>query len=155
MWVSPRTDAPGKFKTGLRLPLPEGKTLDLFAWDELKRDARLETTDEELRILHVAVTRAQRRLVLSGVASFEEVPDPTEANPHATALTQIYDPTGLDDGIEMPAPTAAPGMEFEPPATHVEVTLIRPEDSEGIVNVIEPEPDRPSEEMMAVMASRL
>ena len=60
-----------------------GPGLDLFRLQQtLKDQARTDKTDEELRILHVAMTRAESRLVLGGVADFEEDPlTRPEANP--------------------------------------------------------------------------
>ena len=141
IWISPRIDAPGKFETGLSLPQAGGaSSLGLFGWDSLRERARTDTTDEELRILHVALTRAKRRLVLSGVVPFEDIKDPTEANSHAVSLTQIHPPESLADGILIPSPSAPVEFGVEFPASHVEVTLLRPEDAEGLDRVLEPEP---------------
>lgn len=142
LWISPRVDAPGKFDTGLSLPRPgEAKSLGLFGWDSLRDRARLETTDEELRIFHVAMTRAKRRLVLSGVANLEDVKDPTEAGSLATCLTQVCGEEEIANGIAIPPPEAPTDRKVEFPASHVEVTLVRPEDSDAFSKVIEPEPD--------------
>lgn len=142
LWISPRVDAPGKFDTGLSLPQPGGaNALGLFGWDSLREKARLETTDEELRIFHVAMTRAQRRLVLSGVANLEDVRDPTEAGSMAACLTQVYGGEELANGIPIPPPRAPEEVEVEFPASHVEVTLVRPEDSDAFSKFIEPDPD--------------
>ncbi len=135
IWISPRNDDPGKFEVGLRLPVPGGSRLDLFAWEELSAQSRIDLTDEELRILHVALTRAESRLVLSGVADLEDVPDETEANSFATRFTQIY---GVDD---FPGTIPVPGPDFleEPengtPSISVEVTLNRPESAEVLAEV--------------------
>src|SRR5690606_30679094 len=110
IWISPRVEEPGRFDVGLRLPEPEGKSLDLYDWADLKAKGRQETTDEELRILHVALTRAQKRLVLSGVANLEEAPRLTEANPVAARLTQAFGLEGLEDGIEIPAADPPEGV---------------------------------------------
>jgi len=139
IWVSPRVDQPGQFDVGLRLPEPEGRTLDLYGWSDLKQKARLETTDEELRIFHVALTRAQRRLVLSGVANLDETPSPSEANPPAARLTQAFGLDGLEDGIPVPAPASPQGTELSFPDGLIEVTLIRGDDAEGLGNELSPD----------------
>ena len=141
IWVSPRVDEPGSFDLGLRLPQPEGRNLDLYDWNELRNRGRLETTDEELRILHVALTRARQRLVLSGVTKLEEVPDPTEANPAATRLTQAFGVEEIENDIPVPAPEPPVGTSFEFPESLIEVTLVRPEDAEGLERVLDAAPE--------------
>ncbi len=138
VWISPRVEEPGRFDVGLRLPEPEGKSLDLYDWADLKARGRLETTDEELRILHVALTRAQKRLVLSGVANLEEAPRSSEANPITARLTQAFGLDGLEDGIEIPAADPPEGTELDLPTGRIEVTLVRAEDAEGLESVLEP-----------------
>lgn len=140
IWVSPRIDEPGKFELGLRVPEPGGESLDLYDWEELKSRGRLETTDEELRILHVALTRAEQRLVLSGVTNLDEVPRSTEARPVATRLTQVFGLEELEDGIEVPPAEAPEGTALKFPASRIDVTLVRADDSEGLGNVHEPDP---------------
>lgn len=140
IWISPRTDEPGQFEVGLRIPQPEGKTLDLYDWNQLRDRSRVETTDEELRILHVALTRAQRRLILSGVANLEEAPELTEANSHATRLTQALGLEVLEAGIETRAPDPPEGAGFRFSPARIDVTLIRPELAEDLGEVRDPEP---------------
>ncbi len=60
-------DSPEEFAVGLRFPRFEGGKIDAYAWEELKEAEKLATEDEELRLLHVAITRAENHLVLSGV----------------------------------------------------------------------------------------
>lgn len=135
IWISPRNDDPGKFDVGLRLPEPGGSRLDLFAWDSLSARSRTDLTDEELRILHVALTRAESRLVLSGVADLEEVPDATEASSFATRITQIY---GVDDfpgTITVPSPAFVEDSEDRSPSIPIEVKLNRAESAAGLAEV--------------------
>jgi ATP-dependent helicase/nuclease subunit A len=58
---------PGDFELGLRLPRFDGGRLNAYAWDDLKDYESLANEDEELRLLHVAMTRAENHLVLCGV----------------------------------------------------------------------------------------
>lgn len=138
IWVSPRVEEPGSFDVGLRLPEAEGKSLDLYDWADLKSKNRLETTDEELRILHVAMTRAENRLVLSGVADLAEVPGSTEAKPFSTRLTQVFGLEHLEDGIAVPPAEAPETSNLEFPGSQIEVTLVRAEDSEGLGKAMKP-----------------
>jgi ATP-dependent exoDNAse (exonuclease V) beta subunit len=58
---------PEDFEVGLRLPRFDGGKIDAYSWKELAEADKAATEDEELRLLHVAVTRAENHLVLSGV----------------------------------------------------------------------------------------
>lgn len=53
----------GAMEVGFRVP---GAGTELFDWDTVEERARRETEAEELRLLHVAMTRAEERLILSG-----------------------------------------------------------------------------------------
>ncbi len=136
IWVSPRIDEPGRFDIGLRLPEAGGKSLDLYDWPTIQDQSKEETTDEELRILHVALTRAEKRLVLSGVASLEKVPGLSDSRSAATRVTQAFDVKEIENGIPVSAPEATEGADFELPDSVIEVTLVRPEDAEGLDRVI-------------------
>jgi len=57
---------PDDFAVGIRFPRFDGGKIDAYAWGELKQAESLATEDEELRLLHVAITRAENHLVLSG-----------------------------------------------------------------------------------------
>ncbi len=41
--------------------------INLFSYDDLWEEAKAREAEEELRLFHVAATRAQERLILSGV----------------------------------------------------------------------------------------
>jgi ATP-dependent exoDNAse (exonuclease V) beta subunit len=56
-------------RVGLRLVRMGEKNVDALAYAELKAEAQAAALAEERRVLHVAVTRAEERLILSGVAA--------------------------------------------------------------------------------------
>ncbi|MDQ2622413.1 MAG: UvrD-helicase domain-containing protein [Actinomycetota bacterium] len=58
---------PLDFPLGLRLPRIDGNAIDLYDWTALAEAAKLASEDEELRLFHVAVTRAEEHLIVSGV----------------------------------------------------------------------------------------
>jgi ATP-dependent exoDNAse (exonuclease V) beta subunit len=62
-----KDDRPEDFELGLRLPRFDGGKIDAYSWKDLCEADKAATEDEELRLLHVAVTRAENHLVLSGV----------------------------------------------------------------------------------------
>lgn len=66
---SGESDAPPEtdFALGMRLKLVGGATVELYDWRQLKEQAGTRLEDEELRLFHVALTRAKERLIVSGV----------------------------------------------------------------------------------------
>jgi hypothetical protein len=72
------TDAPALLvrdgRLGLRLAHLDGSSEPALAHDALKAERRAEEAAEEDRILYVAMTRAEERLVLSGGADLEDWP---------------------------------------------------------------------------------
>lgn len=91
-WIGPdpaKPDGDGPdagLRFGLRLPQPDGSTLDLFDWDLLAEAAREDRADEELRLFHVALTRAKRRLIMSGTANLAKSDAVKESSPMAMRL---------------------------------------------------------------------
>ncbi|HEU0249499.1 MAG TPA: UvrD-helicase domain-containing protein [Solirubrobacteraceae bacterium] len=66
-------------RIGLRLhDLQHTEATAALAYKQLAQERRVAQVEEEDRILYVACTRAQERLLLSGVASFERWPAPRE-----------------------------------------------------------------------------
>ena len=63
---SPDED-PQDFAIGIRFPRFDGGKIEAYDWGELKEIEKRATEDEELRLLHVAMTRAEDHLILSGV----------------------------------------------------------------------------------------
>ena len=105
---------PSDFPVGLRVPRIAGGNVDLYAWDELAAQAKRSTEDEELRLLHVALTRAERHLVMSGVTP-AKWPDnltkkdvPTESTPMITRISYAF---GLDPSDPESWPREIPGRE--------------------------------------------
>ena len=103
---------PSDFPVGLRVPRIAGGNVDLYAWDELAAQAKRSTEDEELRLLHVALTRAERHLVMSGVIP-AKWPDnltkkgvPTESTPMITRISYAF---GLDPEDSASWPGEIPG----------------------------------------------
>ncbi|MEX1219531.1 MAG: UvrD-helicase domain-containing protein [Solirubrobacterales bacterium] len=86
---------PEEFEVGLRLPRFDGGKIDAYGWKELAEADKAATEDEELRLLHVAVTRAENHLVLSGVMPEKWPKDGTShASPMAlrTSVQFGFDP---------------------------------------------------------------
>lgn len=85
---------PARFDLGLNLPHYGSKKLAAYGWEQLKDVSRISNQDEELRLLHVAMTRAKDHLLLSGV-----LPEKWPGNgisPSSPMITRISEAFRLD-----------------------------------------------------------
>ncbi|MCB0828735.1 MAG: UvrD-helicase domain-containing protein [Solirubrobacterales bacterium] len=119
-------DSGSGLRLGIRLPLENGDSADLFDWIDLDRMGRLDTLDEELRILHVAMTRAKCRLFLSGSINLGRDLGkdgfPTDSTGMAGLLQSAY-AIGTDQppSIPVPAPAALPSIDPKPTGSEIGV----------------------------------
>ena len=104
-------NSPGEFKLGLNLPHYGSGKLPLYDSNELKEAGRISNQDEELRLLHVAMTRAESHLILSGVLP-EKWPQKgiSTSSPMITRISKAFeldpeDPDGWHRSIEVEAGT--------------------------------------------------
>lgn len=117
-------------RVGLQLRRLGAASLNLFAHEELCAETQQREAEEELRLFHVAATRARERLILSGVA----MPRPGRATQPGTAVIErILDGFEVDregdSTIEIPAPQPREGLDasLEPSQIAVRVSLPSPE----------------------------
>jgi ATP-dependent exoDNAse (exonuclease V) beta subunit len=83
---------PEVFDVGLRLPRFDGGKIDAYSWKDLAGEDRATNEDEELRLLHVAMTRAENHLVLSGVLPEKWPKDgPSHASPMIVRISTRFD----------------------------------------------------------------
>jgi len=114
---------------GLQLRRLGAASLNLYRYAELREEAQRREAEEELRLFHVAATRARERLILSGVVK----PEPGANGPGTPVVERIAAGFGLDRGedseIEPAAPLPRAGLEasFEPSRIAVRVNLPSPE----------------------------
>jgi ATP-dependent helicase/nuclease subunit A len=117
-------------RIGLQLRRLGAASVDLYAHRELCEETQQREADEELRLFHVAATRARERLILSGVAM------PKAGNggrPGTPVIERILDGFGVDrerdSEIAVPAPEPRAGLaaNFEPSRIAVRVSLPSPE----------------------------
>ncbi|MBJ7520044.1 MAG: UvrD-helicase domain-containing protein [Solirubrobacteraceae bacterium] len=66
-------------RVGLRVRDLDGGAASALDYEELKLERQAAQTAEEQRVAYVAMTRAERRLILSGGLAVEKWPDPTAA----------------------------------------------------------------------------
>ncbi len=120
---------PERPRVGLQLRRLGAASIKLFAHEELCAELQEREAAEELRLLHVAATRARERLILSGVA----MPKPGRGAPGTPTIERIVDGFEVDrerdSEIELPAPQPRDGLEasFAPARIAVRVNLPSPE----------------------------
>ncbi|HYG97355.1 MAG TPA: UvrD-helicase domain-containing protein [Solirubrobacterales bacterium] len=116
-------------RVGLRLVRLGSPKIDLFDYGALWEETQAREAEEELRLFHVAATRARRHLILSGVVNPKEGRE-TKGKP---VVERLVDALGVPRDAEATVPVAAPAprpgleAEFEPSEIAVRVNLPSPE----------------------------
>ncbi|HXV05990.1 MAG TPA: 3'-5' exonuclease, partial [Solirubrobacterales bacterium] len=99
-------------RVGMQLRRLGAPTVKLYAHEELCGEAREREAEEELRLFHVAATRARERLILSGVVKAEP---PRGANAGTPVVERIVAAFGIDREqdvtVPIPAPQAREGLD--------------------------------------------
>jgi ATP-dependent exoDNAse (exonuclease V) beta subunit len=117
-------------RVGLQLRRLGAASINLYSHEQLCAETQQRDAAEELRLFHVAATRARERLILSGVA----MPQPGRGTQPGTAVIERIlngfevDREG-DSAIAVPAPQPREGLDagFEPSQIAVRVSLPSPE----------------------------
>jgi len=117
-------------RVGMQLRRLGAAAINLYAYRELREEEQERDAAEELRLFHVAATRARERLILSGVVK----PQPArEATPGTPIVERIVEAFGIDresdSYVTTPAPQPREGLPatFEPDEIAVRVNLPSPE----------------------------
>jgi ATP-dependent exoDNAse (exonuclease V) beta subunit len=117
-------------RVGLQLRRLGAGAINLFGYGELLEEARGRDSEEGLRLFHVAATRAERHLILSGVVK----PEPgKEIRPGTPVIERLVDALGVerdaDTTVPVAPPAPRPGLEaaFEPSGIAVRANLPSPE----------------------------
>lgn len=116
----------GAVRVGLRLARLGRKGRRIFDYDDLQRLADELTRDEERRVLHVAMTRAEQRLILSGAVKRERLAAGEPPRPLAPLYESVLPALGFDGcagRLRVPAPPAREGLDatFDPVQVAVRV----------------------------------
>ena len=102
-------EEPGAVRVGLRLARLGRKQTPIFEYTELQELADELGGQEERRILHVALTRAEERLILSGAVKLEKLAKGEPPRPTAPLFESILPALGWSAGDErLVVPPAAP-----------------------------------------------
>jgi len=92
---------------GLRLASIGGGSVDSAKLERIKAEQKTAGEAEEKRIFYVAVTRAQRHLVLSGAVDLEQLPEPDELKEPMRWVLRGFCPSAADgrERADLAAPT--------------------------------------------------
>jgi ATP-dependent helicase/nuclease subunit A len=113
-------------RVGMQLRRLGAASLNLYAQRELRDEARQRDAEEELRLFHVAVTRAQERLILSGVVRPEAARETTPGTPVVERIVEAFEVDRAEDSTVPIAPPQARdglGATFAPSELAVRVSL--------------------------------
>ncbi len=89
IWIGRPSDDGSPARFGLRLAFPTSKSIGAWELTELDAEEKEAEAEESCRLVYVAVTRAQERLILSGVYKPSQLEDPGEQKTGDTALTRL------------------------------------------------------------------
>jgi ATP-dependent exoDNAse (exonuclease V) beta subunit len=81
-------DGEPRVRHGLRLALAAAEYVPVWELHELHGEGKAEAAEEGARLVHVAATRAEERLILSGVFKPGDV-EPVEPHPRQTAIARL------------------------------------------------------------------
>ena len=113
-------------QVGLRLVRLGSPKIDLFDYAALCEESQEREAEEELRLFHVAATRAKEHLILSGVVQPKEGRE-TKGRP---VVERLVDALGLArDGeatVPVAPPAPRPGLEAEFPPSEIAVRVNLP-----------------------------
>jgi ATP-dependent helicase/nuclease subunit A len=116
-------------RAGLRLVRLGSPKIDLFEHGALCEESAEREAEEELRLFHVAATRARERLIVSGVVNPNEGKE-SKGKPVIERLVETLGvPRDEDSIVPVAAPSPRPGLEAElaPSEIAVRVNLPSPE----------------------------
>jgi ATP-dependent exoDNAse (exonuclease V) beta subunit len=119
IWIGrPELDgSPARF--GLRLAFPTAQSLGAWELTELDAEEKEAEAEESCRLVYVAATRAQERLILSGVYKPDDL-EPCELKTSQTAIQRLLPRladlgwSGGEETVELPPPE--PALEGTPAA---------------------------------------
>jgi ATP-dependent exoDNAse (exonuclease V) beta subunit len=113
-------------RVGLRLLRLGSPKIDLFDYGALCEESQEREAEEELRLFHVAATRAKERLILSGVVN----PKAGRESKGRPVVERLVDELGLardeDAAVPVAPPEARPGLEAEFPPSQLRVRVNLP-----------------------------
>jgi ATP-dependent exoDNAse (exonuclease V) beta subunit len=113
-------------RVGLRLVLLGSPKIDLFEYGALCEEAAEREAEEELRLFHVAATRAREHLIVSGVVNPNDGKE-TKGKPVIERLVETLQvPRDDESTVPVAAPSPRPGLEAELAPSEITVRMNLP-----------------------------
>ena len=113
-------------RVGLRLIRLGSPKIDLFEYGALCEEAADREAEEELRLFHVAATRARERLIVSGVVNPKEGKE-SKGKPVIERLVETLGvPREEDSTVPVAAPAPRPGLEADLAPSEIAVRVNLP-----------------------------
>jgi ATP-dependent helicase/nuclease subunit A len=125
-------------RVGMQLRRLGAPSLNLFAQRELREEGRRRDAEEELRLFHVAATRARERLILSGVVRTESPRETTAGTPVVERIVEAFGiERNADSSVTIAPPPARGGLDesFSISELAVRVNLASPERAAALAEV--------------------
>jgi ATP-dependent exoDNAse (exonuclease V) beta subunit len=108
-------------RLGLRLLRLGSPKIDLYDYGALCEESQDREAEEELRLFHVAATRAKEHLILSGVVNPNEGRE-TKGRPVVERLVEAFGvPRDAEAVVPVAPPAPRPGLEAEAPSSEIAV----------------------------------
>jgi ATP-dependent exoDNAse (exonuclease V) beta subunit len=152
----PAPSGDGAQRFGMRLVFPENESLGLWELEPLNREERAASAEEACRLVYVAATRAQDRLILSGTFGPKDL-EASDWDPGDSALKRLLPAiakrgwAGADGEVGLEPPQRAPGASAADPGEtrlRIEVSEPSPERAEWLREELPP-PRTPAEDRAA------
>ncbi len=155
--IGPVPDQDGRpQRFGMRLAFPSAESLGLWELKPLDREEAESDAEEGCRLVYVAATRAEDRLILSGAYKEAHLAEPS-GSPSESALQRLLPALvergwdGADGVVELAAPTRSDGTEPAEPAKEalplaITVSSPSPERAAWLREVIPPPPAAPPDD---------
>jgi ATP-dependent helicase/nuclease subunit A len=127
-----------KPRVGMQLRRLGASSLNLFAQKELREEGRSRDAEEELRLFHVAATRARERLVLSGVVRPEAARETSTGTPVVERIVEAFGiDRGADSSVRIAPARVQDGLDESLPISElaVRVNLASPERAAALAEV--------------------
>jgi len=125
-------DDPERARFGMRLPVAAADSLRLWEFVELCQEDRAADVEEACRLVYVAVSRAEQRLILSGIQKAGDLEASEEIRASNSPLKLLLPAlrvrgwNGGDGEVELDAAAAVGGGALAGPAARVEVRVQAP-----------------------------
>ena len=126
---------PEEPRVGMQLRRLGARAVNLYAQRELSEEAQRREAEEELRLFHVAMTRARERLLLSGVVAPSPPSQQTVGRATIERIAAAFEvDRERDSVVAVPPPEARPGLEesFAASEIAVRVNLASPEQAKKL-----------------------